>query len=1247
MGIFSRLFGGAKEPAQDERVLETQPAPPEDLLGRALLPALAHDPALYARMVAYVRTGEPAEVPLETAQVPAGVLFALFRGPANSGHFTPSAADNEAWKRIGTSQMDVGAARHRYYASTPPPAELVRMAKLLVAIVGSVGPVERALDGTPVWATALVNDVVRTMQEAAAGRRIWEIRQHRERVGEIAPHWEPEFLVRLLQADGAGPEEAAGAAVLASCEPAASAHGLGPFDLPWLNGLLAIAGGSLQPAAAAALQSDGRTMLMERARAHPEIAIALASVIAAFALDTVRTTRTAALFALEVLPANVHDDVLLPVLLTAAPARARDLVNALGRTETGAALLNRAIDAGAKLAAIASQATERREVLVDTTAAERSGPGESPRIATPPFVPVPEVRLGEQTVAELRAWVAGEIRVRSQDASEAVQKSLDRLRGYTDQHFRNLVAVANGDAVDLDLYGLKHYGARVLRRMAPSLNLVHILRLAAADSYPRSAWGSIHPYGLGTMDFRVIEDAIFRAGIPADDSTEAVTAMLAKRVRLWPTSMTWAWTVDHPQLLRTWLTGNTDDASYALRVLDLYPELPVSLLPHVAEVALGSSKTLRPIAQDVLRGHPAALSLAIHGLTDGKGENRSAAAAWLASQINASDLSSPEHVEGIRALEHALANERREAPRAELLAALERVGADISPHLSPAILLAEAKKGMRAKLPVALGWFDLDQVPAARWNDGERVEPLIIQWWVVLAHKLRNPDGSGLIDRYLSLLYPEDSAAIGRFMLSAWIEHDTVHPSEEESQQFAERVGAHEWQYAQTRLANAQRQANVSTHSLEYAAQAAAVPRENRIRAQYLYKRAEYVGSATADKGLLALTTRVPGGELAATVQGYVRAHGARRAQVEALIHTLFGSGQPATIQLLLSVSRRFKQVTVQMKAKELVERLAEVRGWTADELADRTVPTAGFGDDRLLRLSFGEREFIGRLNTRYGIELSDPDGKRITALPKPRVSDDAEAAAAAKKQLSASRKEVTAVATLQQARLYEAMCLSRRWWLPDWQEFLLGHPLMSQLISRLIWQEVCSDGSQRYFRPAEDGELLDANDNEVTLEPGSTVLLAHRVGMSDDDATRWRRALADYDIAPLFDQLSHTLPETRPATGVFDDLAGHMTDTFSFRGTAAKLGYQRDHSGDGGWFSAYTKPFASVEITASVEFTGSYLPEENIACATERLTFERAGDSLPLSAIPPRLLAEAYADYAAFAALGPHDPEYRKKTGL
>ena len=965
---------------------------------------------------------------------------------------------------------------------------------------------------------------------------------------------------------------------------------------------------------------------MERAAAVPAVNVALAPVVAALTVDAAKGPRAAALQAFEALPAELRAEAVRPVLAKATAARAADLVNLLGRDAAGAALLDEAVAAGAKIAGLVDQAAQRRDAIDVEVEAQP--------VELPPFEPIPDVPAGQAVIDELRAKLAREIS-RGAGSEHWAKQAAERARQVPEAELVELVAAANGKSFKGRL--VKRYNTWWISDAAPSLNLIHLLRIRRLE-HRRHLTGVIRMRTGSEVDFRVVEDAVRRAGVHADQiGKDGISEdQLADFACAWEPEAAWPWFVERPHILPQRLRGDAATVTSALGVLSRVPQLPADLLPLVAQVALSESRTNRPLAQAALRSHPAALTLAAQGLSDGKGEIRAAAADWIAT-LGSSD--------GIAPLRTALAKETRPNARAAMLTALETLGDDLSADLAPAVLLAEAAKGLKAKPPASMAWFDLDHLPLVRWADGSAVDPAILRWWFVLAVKLKDPDGTGLFDRYLSLLDSDSAAAVGRHALRSWIAQDTRHPDEADSRAHAAALGPRHWQGAQDALQRVRGYKNANDAWLRSAEAEAARSVEDHVAQAYRYHQGQYLGSATADKGMLALTTRMPGIEVAGAVQAYIRNHGGRRSQVEALVHTLYANGDPAALQLLLSISRRFKQASVQAKAFELVERLAEARGWSPDELADRTIPSAGFSEDRLLHLSYGPREFLGRVNAKYGIDLTDADGKPLKALPAPRADDDAEVAAETKKQLTVSRKELKAVLALQTARLYEAMCIQRRWNVADWREYLLEHPLMSQLVSRLIWLEMAADGSRRAFRPTEDGELIDAEDEAIELAPDSQVQLSHRVLGSDAEAAAWRAHLTDYEVTPLFDQLSATTPAYAVGATSLTDLKGHLTDTFSFRGVAGKRGYSRGGAEDGGWFSVYTKSFTSVGLTAVLEFTGSFLPEENIACATESLFFERRGRSVRLDEAPAVLVAECYADYAAVAALGPYDADYQKKA--
>ncbi len=165
--------------------------------------------------------------------------------------------------------------------------------------------------------------------------------------------------------------------------------------------------------------------------------------------------------------------------------------------------------------------------------------------------------------------------------------------------------------------------------------------------------------------------------------------------------------------------------------------------------------------------------------------------------------------------------------------------------------------------------------------------------------------------------------------------------------------------------------------------------------------------------------------------------YGTRAAQGRALIAMLAWIDHPSATQLMLAIGSRFRTKGFQEEATRQAEALAERKGWTLAELADRTVPSAGFDETGTLELSFGERSFKAHLLPDFKIELSNPDGKKIAALPEPRQDDDAEKARDAKKALSIAKKELKSIVELQSDRLYEALCTEREWPAEDWASYL------------------------------------------------------------------------------------------------------------------------------------------------------------------------------------------------------------------
>ncbi|GLS19401.1 hypothetical protein GCM10007874_24180 [Labrys miyagiensis] len=672
----------------------------------------------------------------------------------------------------------------------------------------------------------------------------------------------------------------------------------------------------------------------------------------------------------------------------------------------------------------------------------------------------------------------------------------------------------------------------------------------------------------------------------------------------------------------------------ALARLRLFPKLPARYFNTVLTHALSTKKALNQPARALLLGIEGIEKRLLPFLSDGKQDVRAGVAQMLGS-IGAETTIEP--------IKERLAKEKSELVRAALLRALRQLNVDISFYVTPKILTKEAADGLKARKAKDVAWLALDALPALSWAKGGAVPAEVPRWWITLAAKLAQPGGNDLFSLWLDQLAPASAEAFGRYLLGSFLRYDAAHCSEEAANAYAKAN-------AQKRYEQFQEYAKRwnSDYYRSYTYEKAFAD----LRASQL---SIYLNNAHADRGILGLAARVEGTHAVQLVRAYMRDHYKRTAQVKALTDYLSGNPSSATLQMLLSIARRHRTNAVQVLAGELVERISDDRGWTADELADRTIPTAGLDENGILDLEIGSRVYQAKLDAEDTLTLYNPDGKIVQNLPQVKEGPDKESAAEAKKALSNARKELKQVHEFQAKRLYEALCVSRRWPVADWQRYLLEHPIVGRLVQRLVWLGLDEKGKiLAAFRPLEDLSLTDNTDGTVDPTAFATIQLAHRSLLSEEDSAAWKEHLADYKVEPLFNQFDRPLLAGGKGTSI-DDRQGCLIEAFKLRGAANKLGYERSQAEDGGWFTQYLKSFGTIGITAAIEFTGSPLPEENRAVALVDAKFVRNrkgrrsgwGRDIPLNEVPPVLLSEVWNDFHQIAGAGNgFAADWQKKVG-
>ncbi|MFI5729635.1 DUF4132 domain-containing protein [Kribbella sp. NPDC051587] len=668
-------------------------------------------------------------------------------------------------------------------------------------------------------------------------------------------------------------------------------------------------------------------------------------------------------------------------------------------------------------------------------------------------------------------------------------------------------------------------------------------------------------------------------------------------------------------------------------LLATIPVLPKPAVDALLELAVGSRKAQRPWAQSVLEKTAGFEELVIGALKSGKADTRIVAAQWL-QRLG--------YQGAVPALEVAVAKEKNELVKGTLIDTLESLGQPIEEYLDRDGLARQAEVGLAKGLPKDLAWLNWETVPVVHWTDsGAEVPRPVLQWLAAQAVRAKSSEPNVLLRKYCGLFVPAEREAFGQYLLEAWLAQDVAVVSAEEALQRAEQEATqlHRWHTLYPQSYNHDplfglNQADIAGRLLPSTS-------------------TQLAGSAASSKGLLAVVAACAGAGAAAPVGRYLKQwFGTRSSQGKALIGMLAWIDHPSAIQLMLSVGSRFRTKSFQDEANRQAAALAERNGWTVDELADRSVPVAGFDEDGRIELSYGDRVFTAELQADLTIRLVSPEGKTIKALPAARQSDDADAVKAAKKSLTAAKRELKSVVELQSSRLYEALCTERTWPAEDWQRYLNGHPIMRRLVQRLAW---IADGKV-VFRPLEDGTLTDADDEPVELAGDEVVRLAHDTLLTEDVVQAWQAHFADYEVVPLFQQFGKgifRLPPERADSTYLGDFEGHLVESLALRGRTTKLGYLRGTPQDAGWFYEYEKRFSSLGLTIVVDFTGNVLPEENRTVALRGLRIVRAtpdqyggGVLLRLGDVPAVLLSEAYNDLRLMASDGTgFDPDWEKKS--
>jgi predicted DNA-binding WGR domain protein len=301
--------------------------------------------------------------------------------------------------------------------------------------------------------------------------------------------------------------------------------------------------------------------------------------------------------------------------------------------------------------------------------------------------------------------------------------------------------------------------------------------------------------------------------------------------------------------------------------------------------------------------------------------------------------------------------------------------------------------------------------------------------------------------------------------------------------------------------------------------------------------------------------------------------------------------GSDTALMALNGVAQKVKFKGLKQKAQEMMEGIAQSRGLTREQLADRIVPDCGLDERGSRVFDFGHRQFRFVLGPEMKPLVRDADGKVRSDLPAPTKADERDKAEAAVAEWKLLKKTLREVLKVQADRLEDAMITGRRWTPHEFQTLLLNHPLMVNLVRQLVLAEY-DDASKitQTFRVTEDQTLADHNDDEIPLPSSGQIGVLHPAHLDEALKSAWGQVLSDYEIIPPFAQLGRDIcrpnPEDLEGTEI-TRYRGPMVPGIVMYGILERSHWLRDKPADGAGFNQHSKYFPSVDLTAFIQYTG------------------------------------------------------------
>lgn len=343
-----------------------------------------------------------------------------------------------------------------------------------------------------------------------------------------------------------------------------------------------------------------------------------------------------------------------------------------------------------------------------------------------------------------------------------------------------------------------------------------------------------------------------------------------------------------------------------------------------------------------------------------------------------------------------------------------------------------------------------------------------------------------------------------------------------------------------------------------------------------------------------------------------------------------------AAVAVLARIVAQMKDRRFLKPAHRALERAAEKRGLSAEQLREQLVPTFDLNADgrgsRAIGPGFGTIELVSPAKVRLRFELA---GRATTTAPAQLEDSYSDELSTFKREIAELRKELS----VQRARLENLLAAERTWTLADWQEHYLEHPLVQLFTRRLIWRF-----DDLTAIPLDHNSFLGLDGAYAPPVTGE-VRLWHPLEASPDEIAAWRTLLRERQLRQPFKQayreiylLAPAERETRLYSNRFAAHIVHYPQVYALakqRGWGVRALGWFDNNGGEQWRDFHEHGLRASFWMELADAEDGHSPIADLA-ATDQVRFSRSGarDLLPLDEVPAIVFSEAMRDVDLFVGV-------------